>query len=77
MPTVNSKKLIDELITAEGHYDGDPQALQMSSYLNQWGDTSYHIAYTPDEVFSLNTSPFCRDIKVLWRRKGKGAASKK
>jgi hypothetical protein len=69
MPTVNSKKLIDDMIAKDGYYPGDPQALQLSSYLNDWGDTSYHIAYTPDEVHSLITSPFCRDIKVLWRRK--------
>lgn len=72
MPSVNSKKLIDELIAKNGFYSDDPQALQISSYQNAWGDITYHIAYTPEELHSLITSPFCTDIKVLWRRKGTG-----
>lgn len=68
MPSVDSKELVDEIIAAKGHYLDDPQILQVSQYTNNWGGTTYHLAYRESEVVSLLTSPFCHDIKVLWRK---------
>lgn len=67
MPSVDSKELVDELIANDGYYSTDPRAHQISQYTNDWGGTTYHLAYSKDDVIGLYTSPFCHDIKVLWK----------
>lgn len=68
MPTFDSKQIVDKIIANDGHYDGDPQALQVSSYINQGGKLAWHVSYTQRELDSFNQSPYVRDIKILWRR---------
>ncbi len=66
MPTVNSKELVDQIITNEGHYEDDPIVLAIHQYTNDWGGVSYHLAYSNNELISLFSSPCCHDIIRLW-----------
>lgn len=66
MPSVDSKELVDQIIAAKGRYMDDPSVIQVSQYTNNWGGTTYHLAYNENEVLNLYASPFCKDIKVLW-----------
>jgi hypothetical protein len=61
-------KIIGEMLANDGRYPGDPQALQLSSYANDWGGRTFHIAMNQSDVHSLYTSPYCREILVLWTR---------
>ena len=69
MPSVDNKELIDEIIKNDGYYYDDPRVLKIHSYTNEWGGVTYHLAYTPEQIDSLLTSPYCHNIKQLWQRK--------
>ena len=56
------------LIAQNGHYYEDPRALAIHSYVNDWGNVTYHVAYDYPDVVSLMKSPHCHDIKLLWLR---------
>jgi hypothetical protein len=71
MASIDSREIIDEMIANDGTYPGDPQATQLSQYINDWGGITYHIAMTPRDVQNLYDSPHCHDVKVLWKRKDK------
>ncbi len=61
--------LIGQLLDNNGHYMNDPQAFELSSYLNN-GVTTFHIAYSERDLTALYQSPFCHKIKRLWDRNG-------
>lgn len=69
MPTIDSKELIGKIIVNKGYYLDDPRVLRVSSYVNNWGETTYHVAYSKQEIVYFITSPHCHDIKVLWSTK--------
>lgn len=60
--------IVGRMLRDNGFYPGDSQAFQLSSYENDWGGTTHHVAYTEAEVVRLLTSPACHDIKPLWTR---------
>lgn len=68
MPSFNSKEIVDKIIAGNGHYDTDPQALEVCQYQTPEGGTAYHVAYTERDRFNLRTSPFVHNINVLWER---------
>jgi len=65
-----SLDIIGQLLYNDGVYLRDPQALELSSYVNNWGKTTFHVAMIPEEIKSLYLSPYCREIKKLWDRNG-------
>ncbi len=67
MPSIDSYDLIKRIIDNNGHYEDDPIPLQISQYINFAGGTTYHIAYSLDDIEALYMSPFCKDIKILWK----------
>lgn len=68
MPTIDSKSLIDQIISNNGYYYDDPQVLIIHTYINQAGHMSYHVSYTDDDVLALYQSPYCDQIKPIWKR---------
>lgn len=68
MPSIDSKEMVDAMIKNNGRYLDDPQCLQISQYTNQWGGTTYHLAYSNYDVDALYSSPYVHDVKVLWSR---------
>lgn len=63
-----SYDIIGKLLENDGVYPGDPQAYELSSYLNNWGGRTFHISMNERDTVSLYTSPFCKDIRLLWNR---------
>lgn len=68
MPTIDSLPIIKDMLKNDGRYPEDPQAFAISSYRNDWGNTTYHIAFNDLEWKSLQISPYCHDIRLLWSR---------
>lgn len=66
MPSIDSQELAMSIIETDGYYEDDPRVIQVAKYKNDSGGTTYHIAYSLDEVFSLLTSPYCHEIEILW-----------
>lgn len=69
MPSIDGLEIIQKLLRNNGVYPGDPQALQLSQYTNNWGGITYHIAMNEQQVLSLLNSPYCHNITTLWYRK--------
>lgn len=53
MPSINSKEIIDSIIAADGYYCDDPRVIAIHKYTNQWGGTTYHIAYSQRDIKRL------------------------
>ena len=68
MPTIDSIDIIRTLLENNGVYPGDPRCYQISSYTNTCGSTTFHVAYSLDDVFSLYRSPYCNNCVALWER---------
>jgi hypothetical protein len=68
MPTYEDKNIVDQIIQRDGYYPGDPRAFQVSSYVNQYGKTCYHIAYSEKELARMLESPHVSQVKILWKR---------
>lgn len=66
MGTIN-KKLADEIIAKNGHYFDDPQASKIVSYMSPEGDLNFAVVYPHEYQFRYEESPWCLDVKVLWR----------
>jgi hypothetical protein len=66
MATIDDKQFIDTMIANNGHYEDDPQALEICSYVTPEGKTTYHVAWDTLAIRALRMSPFVSDIKVLW-----------
>lgn len=72
MATIDDKDFIDRLIAADGHYEGDPQVLEICSYRTVEGKLTWSVAWTEIDRRALRTSPFVSNIRVIWKRKAKG-----
>lgn len=68
MATIDDKAFIDRLIQANGHYEDDPQILEICSYRTVEGKLTWSVAWTESDRVNLRTSPFVRDIEVIWQR---------
>jgi hypothetical protein len=67
--TIDDKEIIITMLKNNGTYPEDPQAFQISSYVNDYGNQTYHVAMEESHVRCLYDSPHCQDIKILWTRK--------
>lgn len=64
--TIDSQKIIYDLIENDGHYSDDPQVYQIFRYTNDWGNTTYAIFY--HERHDIYNSPFVHNPTLLWQR---------
>lgn len=69
MPTIDSPRLITQLMENHGIYPGDPQVQAIFSYKTQEGQRTFFVAYTQDDITKLLESPWCQDVKLLWSLK--------
>jgi hypothetical protein len=73
MATIDDKKVIDGLIKQlkknPDHTDSGFGFQQVSQYTTPEGKVTYSVSYDQRDVDLLYESPFCRDIKVLWRKR--------
>lgn len=68
MATIDDKSFIDRLIANNGHYEDDPQILEICSYRTVEGKLTWSVAWSEQDRYALRTSPFVREIEVIWQR---------
>lgn len=68
MATIDDKDFIDMLIRNNGHYEGDPQILEICSYRTPEGKLTWSVAWTESDRHNLRSSPFVSGIQVIWQR---------
>ena len=73
MATIDSKKIIDEIILANGkQYDDEPQVVKIIAYTNAWGKVTYGVVWEGDGDlgrYEVET-PFVQNPQVIWAYKG-------
>lgn len=72
MPTINSKKIIDEMIKGDGHYYDDTRAYMIVEYTNAWGGITWGVTYETEPEQSkfkyLTETEFVRNPKIIWKQ---------
>ena len=67
MPTTDNKKIVDKLISNNGHYGVDAPVHSIVEYTNMWGGTCYGVNYGPHNAYER--SPFVINPKTIFTRK--------
>lgn len=67
MPTLDSKQIIDTLISNNGFYSDDPQVHSIVEYTSLWGGTCYGVNYS--RVNKYEESRFVINPKTIFTRK--------
>lgn len=67
MPTIDSKQIVDTIISYGGYYADDPQVHSIVEYTNMWGGTSYGLNYS--RVNRYEESQFVINPKTIFTRK--------
>lgn len=69
MATIESKKLVDEIIADNGYMDNKSQAMLIVEYNHSVNDkTMWSIILVPSDLESLMVSPYVRDPRIIWMR---------
>jgi hypothetical protein len=66
MPTINDRAIVDEIIDAGGHYQGDPQVRKIVQYTNSWGGTCYGLIYAQHSLDAYEPSEYVIKPFTLW-----------
>lgn len=69
MSSISDKNIIKIMLANDGVYPGDPQVQAIFSYISMSNEETYKIIYkhrSLEMIFDLVTSPYCRNIKLLW-----------
>lgn len=73
MATVNSKKIVDEIIAGNGIYPGDewsPPCVKIVEYHCIYHDEPcYGLIYEGHNLNAYEESPFVRNPQTIWERK--------
>lgn len=70
MSTIDSKKIILEILQNNGVYPGDPQLFAVISYTNDWGKSTFAICPHQASFAKTMFSPFVHNPVVLWSQAG-------
>ena len=68
MATIDSVGIIKVLLARDGHYDDDPQALAIYTFINLWGGRSYSVSYNERAEQRFLSSESVSEAKLLWNR---------
>lgn len=75
MATIDSKKLIDEIIAANGYYYDDPRVYMVVEYTNFNGNITWGITYVTESskmrTRYLDETEYVRNPKVIWHSENK------
>lgn len=66
MPTIDSKQIVDMIISSGGYYASDPQVHSIVEYTNLWGGTCYGVNYGPHNAYER--SLFVINPKTIFTR---------
>ena len=73
MTTVNDRKVVDDLIAADGYDEpGDPHSqicVRIVQYNNQFnGGIAYGLIWQGMPLDSYHSSPHCHNVQTIWDR---------
>lgn len=72
MATINSREIVDEIISGNGQYADDEPVLKIVQYNNQFnGGLAYGLVYASDGPAGYHryeTSPACHNPVVIFER---------
>ncbi len=75
MATIDNKKMIDDIIKNNGHFEDDPQVYMIVEYTNAYGDITWGVTWSNENVKSrtryLDESKFVQKPKVIWHCENK------
>jgi hypothetical protein len=67
MATISNRKIVDEIIEADGKYMGDPQVVAIVEYNNQFnGDLAWGLIYEGENLGRYHLSAACRNPRTIW-----------
>ena len=66
MATIDSAKIIREMLDNDGVYPGDPQCLAIYEYTNDWKKKCWSVCYEEMDLIALHSSPFVHNLRLLW-----------
>ena len=73
MATIDNKKMIDEMIAANGYYMDDPRVAKIVEYTNAYGKQTWGVTWSSEHPDSQNkylkNSPFIHNPKLIWEAK--------
>ncbi len=71
MPTINSKKIIDEIIAGDGYYPGDDvRVVKIVQYRNAFdGGLCYGVIYEGHPLDMYAETEFVRSPETIWEAK--------
>ena len=67
MATISSRKIVDEIIEADGKYEGDPQVVLIVEYHNMFnGRLAWGLVYEGEDPMRYHKSEACIDARTIW-----------
>lgn len=71
MATIDSKSVIDEIISNNGYYMDDPRVYMIVEYTNAYGNKAYGVTWSNEHPTSrlryLDETTYVKNPKVIWR----------
>ena len=71
MATIDSKDLIDKIISNDGFYENDARVAQIVEYTNAYGKQTYGVTWQNETYMRQlryeEISEFVKNPKVIWR----------
>jgi len=70
MSTIDDKKIIDDIIKANGYYMDDPQVYMIVEYTNAYGRVTWGVTWSNEHPKSrtryLDETEYVRNPRVIW-----------
>lgn len=73
MATIDSKAVIDMIMSRDGLYEGDPEVYQIVEYTNAYGNVTWGVTWINEHPTSRNRylieTEFVQNPRVIWKNK--------
>ena len=66
MATIDDKDIIKNLLLSDGHFEDDPSATSIWSYMNSWKKETQAVFWRGEN--DILSSPFVHEPKLLWKK---------
>jgi hypothetical protein len=66
MTTINSQKIVNAIIDADGYYSDDPRVICIWQYHSMWGNKCFKLIYEGANPI-LEPSPYVINPIIYWR----------
>ena len=73
MATITQKHIVDDIIAADGRYEGDPLVIRIVQYNNMFnGGIAYGLIYDGEDPMRYHNAPACDNPKTIWQHSSLG-----